>query len=451
MEKMSIPPFLSRCLSEWEMMSHKGQWFRGAAALMLVFLCAPCAPCSGQDQQFLCSGGFGSFSSEFQTGVTVTVSASKSGAFASHACDATLEWDKQVLPVVRGAGKVDIDVLGADLGLGVPVVAFQTKKTDTDKLAKYEIYSLRKPPRLLRAITGGDYYSAQDLDLEGHIAIWTNDAGAMDGFDNLPLFSFDFLPTVALRFEKGRLIDVSSEYEPYYDHQIDRIKAQLNPQALIEFTKSDGKLSSISDMANLHTLLRTKIEVLEIVWSYLYSGHEQEAWDALAGMWPPADLNRIRAAIEEARDRGILRQVAEIEEPRPKARRKHHAIVYDMSTEERQVIKMSMVPGEFPNEMPSPQMQDQKTFQIKTGPIPIYLSSPPPEDKALALPASRIYFKLVIDAAGKVRSARLADKADAGPAAETEMRASRDWKFIPGFRAGHPVACQILFGVAAYQ
>jgi hypothetical protein len=388
----------------------------------------------------------------------VTVDASKTGGFASHTCDATLKWDKHVLPVVRGAWKVDIDVFGADLGLGAPVVAFQTKRSDTDKLATYEIYSLRKPPRLLRTITGGDYYAAQDIDLDGRIAIWTSDAGAIDGFENLPLSSFDFLPAVVLGFEKGRLIDVSSEYLSYYDHQIDRIKAQLSAQTLSEFRRSDGKLSSISDMANLHTLLRTKIKVLEIVWLYLYSGREQDAWDGLAGMWPPADLNRIRAAIAEARDRGILRQVAEIEKPRPEPRRMHHTLIYDMRIQVRHVAGVSSAAlyslegqlASLPDEATNSGGQG-RNIPEEIKPMPIYLSSPPPENKAFALTASRIYFNLVIDAAGKVRSAKLADKADAGPVADTEMRASKDWKFIPGFRAGRPVACKIQFGVAAYQ
>lgn len=451
-ERNSMLSLLSRRLFAWEVMRRKGQRFKGATVLMLVFLCNATAPCSSQDQHFLCNNGFGYFSSEFQTGITATVSASKNRGFANRACDATLQWGKAVLPVIRGAWKVDIDVMGADLGLGAPVVAFQTKRTDSDKLATYEIYSLSKPPRLLRTITGGDYYDAQDFSLDNRVSIWTHDAGAVDGFEDLPLYSFDFLPTFVLRFEKGKLIDVSSEYQPYYDRQIARVQALLTPQALNEFRNSDGKLSSTAiNLEDLHTLLRTKIKVLEIVWSYLYSGREQEAWNALASMWPPADLRRIRAAIEEAQARGLLRQVDQIEEPRPKTRRKHHAMVYDMSSEERQVVNMSIMPGEFPSEVPNPETQDQKAFQIKTRPIPIYLSSPPPENKALALPASRIYFTLVIDAAGKVRSARLVDKADSGPVADTEIRASEGWKFIPGFRAGRAVACKIEFGVAAYQ
>jgi hypothetical protein len=46
----------------------------------------------------------------------------------------------------------------------------------------------------------------------------------------------------------------------------------------------------------MHRRRVTKIKVLEIVWAYLYSGREQQAWDALAEMWPSSDLDRISLA-----------------------------------------------------------------------------------------------------------------------------------------------------------
>jgi len=181
--------------------------------------------------------------------------------------------------------------MGADLGWGVPVVAFQIQNSDLDRLAAYEVFSLAKPPHLLRTITGGDAYDAKDINLRGHNEIWTDDARAVDGF------------------EDRRLIDVSPEFQTYFDRQIAQVKSQLSPETLEAFRKSDGKLSSTSasSLEDLHALLRTKIQVLEIVWSYLESGREQQAWSELAAMWPPTDLGRIRGAIQDARARGILR------------------------------------------------------------------------------------------------------------------------------------------------
>jgi hypothetical protein len=63
---------------------------------------------------------------------------------------------------------------------------------------------------------------------------------------------------------------------------------------LSDFKNSDGQLSTLSPpkMEELHRLRMTKIKVLEIVWCYLYSGREQDAWRALADMWPAADFDR---------------------------------------------------------------------------------------------------------------------------------------------------------------
>lgn len=126
--------------------------------------------------------------------------------------------------------------------------------------------------------------------------IWTNDAATINGFERVPLKSFDFAPTVVLRFEKKHLVDVSSEFTPQYDGQIANLRAQMDPRELAAFKSSDGVLSMEIPRSSdeLHRLTRTKIEVLEIVWAYLYSGRDAEAWSALQGMWPPQDFERIR-------------------------------------------------------------------------------------------------------------------------------------------------------------
>ena len=133
--------------------------------------------------------------------------------------------------------------MGADLGLGSLVVAFQIKDTEADPRIQYKIYSLRQPPQLLRTITGEDYFSAADTRLDGSVEIWTTDAAAVNGFENLPRSAFDFAPTVVLRFEGKKLIDVSSEFRPYFDRQIATLRGQLDAQQLSDFKQSDGRLS----------------------------------------------------------------------------------------------------------------------------------------------------------------------------------------------------------------
>ena len=70
----------------------------------------------------VCDDGDGRFETTFVSGVRVTVGATKSGPLAKRSCSAALAWNGQELRVAEEASKVDVDVLGADLGFGVPVV-----------------------------------------------------------------------------------------------------------------------------------------------------------------------------------------------------------------------------------------------------------------------------------------------------------------------------------------
>jgi hypothetical protein len=108
------------------------------------------------------------------------------------------------------------------------------------------------------------------------VEIWTTDSAAVNGFDNLPLSSFDSPPTVVLRFEDGKLMDVSSEFQAHFDQRIKALRSQLDAQQLISFKASDGRLSDEHLAADgpPHGLLATKVKVLEIVWAWLYSGRK---------------------------------------------------------------------------------------------------------------------------------------------------------------------------------
>ena len=430
--------------------------FLAGRILPYVILCAVSAICNGETRLVLCKAGVGNFSSKFTTGVTVTVGAAKVGEFATHTCEATLGWRKDALSVAKQSWQIDIDAMGADLGLKTPVVAFQIRDSARDPLTTYKIYSLEQPPRLLRTITGGDFYGAGDTKLEGRTEIWTDDAAAVDGFEGLPLSIFDFAPTVVLRFENQRLIDVSSEDQPYFDHQIDQLKAKLNEQALAAFKQSDGKLQSIFPLSTekLQALLTTKIKVLEIVWSYLYSGREEEAWRALAAMWAPADFDRIRESIQDAQARGIRRQVDGVSTPGSRPPWKHHARIYNIETVRKSVVDMAS--GQEMNLAPetvSPvAIAGEKTASsVDVAPDPIYLGTPLPHGPEQPLVTSKVYLILVVDAAGKVRSAQLVDKADHGPNGAALLSATADWKFIPAFREGRAVPCRMRFGVWPYR
>jgi len=200
----------------------------------------------GQLHDGLCKAGFGEFHTRFNTGVSVTVAAARNGGFATRDCAANLSWGKQELPVVSVAAMVDIDALGVDLGLGSLIVAFQTKSSDADWFVTYKIYSLERPPRLLRTIIGGSSFTAADTDLDGRVEIWTDDAKAVDGMDRLSAGELDFAPRLVLRFDKHKLLDVSAEFQSDFDHQIAEVRAQLAVKQLSDFKNSDGKLSEAS-------------------------------------------------------------------------------------------------------------------------------------------------------------------------------------------------------------
>ena len=111
----------------------------------------------------------------------------------------------------------------------------------------------------------------------------------------------DFAPPVVLRFTRGKLLDVSTEFQSYYDDKIAKLRADLNPQDLRDFKSSDGRLPApvpftVEAQHRRAQLERVKIKILEIVWSYLYSGREEAAWNALAEFGPAEDADRVRAA-----------------------------------------------------------------------------------------------------------------------------------------------------------
>jgi len=380
-----------------------------------------------------CDNGSGEYSSRFFTGTTVSVGPVRNGAFAERACAAKLTWGSEDIGVASNAAQIGIDILGADLGFGKPVVAFQIDETGNGTDRSYQIYSLAKPPRLLFTITGGGSYVAADTDLDGKVEIWTDDASAVDGFEGVPIQSFDFAPTVVLRFEKKHLVDVSSGFASHYDAQVAEIRAQIEPQELAAFRNSDGILSlKISgSSADLHRLIRTKIKVLEIVWTYLYSGRDAEAWSALQKMWPSRDFNRIRPEISAVRQRGILRGV---DRAAGTPNHKHQVHIYDATGSSEAVSWNPFNPNGG-----APDSTNQEPFVIQ--PKSILLRRPPPSEVE-DFRASDAAIELVVDAAGKVRSASLLSGAD-----PRWIQAAAGWNFVPAFRDGSPVACRFRLSV----
>jgi hypothetical protein len=372
------------------------------------------------------------------------VGATNNGEFAARACAAELLWSNQELEVASDAWSVDIDELGADLGLGLPVVAFQIKKRDIDARSEYRIYSLRAP-RLLRTIAGGDSYSAADTNLDGRVEIWTNDVSGVDGFERIPLSSYDFAPTVVLRFEKQKLLDVSSQFASYYDGKIAELRSQLAVQNLHEFMESDGLPTADNRIPydRLHELQRTKIKVLEIVWCYLYSGREGEAWQALEQMWPAEDVERIRVQIWNAQQHGIRAEVDGVAVAPSRWHLKQQEEIYDASTKLESVSSYRAGRGA----VETSNLNSDRNYAPDSKPEPIDLFRPEPSTSEAALADAPEGLDLVIDEAGKVRKAKLVGKGED----KDLIAATAGWKFIPAFKDGRAVVCRLLFEVRGRQ
>jgi hypothetical protein len=151
----------------------------------LALLCLVSSPCHAQIPDVLCKEGSGSFEAAFHTGVKVRVGAAKKDGLARRLCEAAMSWDQHNEVVATDAFQLDADAFGVDLGVGAPVATLQVKKSSADCCMTYAIYSLQKPSRLLRTITGGDFFSAADTDLDGRVEIWRHDAAAVAGFETL--------------------------------------------------------------------------------------------------------------------------------------------------------------------------------------------------------------------------------------------------------------------------
>ncbi len=418
-----------------------------AIALVVVSTCLILGASRAPGQKAVCNGGIGRFQSTFETGVTATVDAVPSGGFATRSCEAVLSWKDGRILAVPSAGQIEIDVLGADLGFGVPVIAFEVRESELEWRSSYEIWTLQKQPRLLTTLTGGDFYRAVDAELNGYVTIWTTDASAVEGFDGLTYSDYASPPTVVLRFEHGNLLDVSAWYRAEYDAQIKELRSTLTSRTLADFKKSDGRLAFGSLPASSWIQLReAKAAVLGIVWAYLYSGRPDRAWAELEGAWPPSDEARVQGAIAAARARGIDSQVKTIASPSLPAKWNDASFVYshrrpESTSEEAEVASASSYWGP---EMAHPGgLGEQDTphtpreLAVDTVPRPISMWRPPPsESEALQIMQSEETVELIIDEAGKVWSARMISP----KSVPRLVSAAGGWKFIPARKDGKPVA-----------
>src|ERR1700680_3134980 len=178
--------------------------------------------CHAQSGAVVCHNGIGNFEAISLTGVSVQVGAASSQGFARRECEGALLWEKSNALIASRVAESDVDAFGIDLGVGSPVATFQVRKAEAECCMTLQIYSLRKPPKLLRTLTGGTFFSTADSDLDGQVEIWKNDTASLEGFEPRQSGERYYAPTVVLRFVQGRLLEVGSEFQGYFDGAIAR-------------------------------------------------------------------------------------------------------------------------------------------------------------------------------------------------------------------------------------
>ena len=141
-----------------------------------------------------------------------------------------------------------------------------------------------------------------DTKTPGHTYIQTLD-GAFDYFDGLCHACTPF-PSVVLELRGKQLSDVGGLFVDEYDKEIAAAK--------YKFEHEDGEEFAV--LASFKPGLEGKYAdarsaALAVVFGYLYSNREDQAWQALNSMWPVSDQARIKKLILETRALGILSQI----------------------------------------------------------------------------------------------------------------------------------------------
>lgn len=160
----------------------------------------------------------------------------------------------------------------------------------------YRIVSLTEPAVILPAIENEAPFFFFKDPASGQFRIMTSD-GAFDSFEGLCHECTPY-PRVVLQVSEEGLRDVSSQFVEQYDSEIAFAQAKFAPGEISKFQISDFK--------------DAKAVLLEIMFSYLYSGRDAQAWQTLDQTWPAADRERIKNLILKTKATGILSRLKNI-------------------------------------------------------------------------------------------------------------------------------------------
>jgi hypothetical protein len=139
--------------------------------------------------------------------------------------------------------------------------------------------------------------------------------------------------------------------------------------------------------------------------------------------------------ISNVHQTGILRNV---DRSRRSSSRKGHEKIYDATDT---AVVTTYNPYNHNGGAPDSSESESPVVQPKS----ILLRRPPPSPDGV-VPSANEQIELVVDAAGKVHSAKVLNGVD-----EPLVLASAGWHFIPAFRDGRPVACRFRLSIWALK
>jgi len=180
---------------------------------------------------------------------------------------------------------------GEDIfGNGNPALILEGYSGGAHCCYTYQLVDLAEKPVILSPIENASPFFFFKDPASKQFRIMASD-GTFDFFDDMCHACAPF-PRVVLRADDAGLHDVSADFVEQYDSEIALTRARIGNGKIGKF-----EIADFNDAKSI---------VLEVVFSYLYSGREPQAWQALDEMWPAADRERIKKLIIETRAKGLL-------------------------------------------------------------------------------------------------------------------------------------------------
>ena len=212
----------------------------------------------------------------------------------------------------------------------MPDLILKTESSGTASCAA--VYFIQvQPPRFISAIEGCEGLRVVDPALEGLHVIDPkyDDRSVIEAHDSFDLpesncHTCEPLAPVYFRFENGKLKDVSREFAPEYDREINEMRHQIRPKHIRAMLAARTQ-DEIAFLPGFKSAAEAEMDhepfdemassmhnyVIRIAFYYVVSGRPEQAWQTLDEMWPKWDRLRIKdeilKRIEQSRREGILK------------------------------------------------------------------------------------------------------------------------------------------------